>query len=144
MGGQRRTLLSLGAGIGFLLAAAPLSFAQAWLPPKGEAWVTLDYSNLYVNSHFWSDGSTIDLGHISSNTYLAVLGYSITDRLGVTAFLPYADAKYTGTGPHMFPVDDGERHGSFTDFHLEARYNVFSGSAALTPFVAVILPSHHY
>jgi hypothetical protein len=144
MGGHRRNLLTLAAGIGFLLAAATPGLAQAWLPPKGEAWITLDYSNLFINRHYWSDGSSYSAGEISSNTYLAILGYSITDRLGVAVALPYADAKYSGVNPHLFPVDDGERHGTFTDFQIEARYNVVARSAALTPFVAAILPSHRY
>jgi hypothetical protein len=144
MQAHRRNLISLAAGIGFWLASASPGLAQAWLPPKGEAWATFDYSNLFINRHYWSDGSSYSAGEISSNTYLTNLGYSITDRLGVTVALPYADAKYDGKNPHLLPTDGGERQGSFTDFHLEARYNVFSRSAALTPFVTAILPSHHY
>ena len=143
MRGHRQKILALAAGIVFVLATAPPSAAQAWLPPKGEAWVSLSYANLYIDQHYFTTGA-LPFGEISSNSYVANLGYSITDRLGVTLFLPYADARYSGSFPHMYPIDDGTRHGTFTDFHLEARYNALSRSAALTPFVAAILPSHHY
>jgi hypothetical protein len=72
------------------------------------------------------------------------VGYSITDRLSARANLPYQNAKYVGAGAHMFPVDDGSYHGTFTDLRFDARYNVLNGPIALTPFLATILPSHHY
>jgi len=137
-------LIALAAGVGFDLAAASPCLAQAWLPPKGEAWFSFSYANLYVNRHYFSKGEAVGGSQLQSNTYLAHVGYSITNRLGVAAALPYADAKYLGGTPHLYPVDDGNRHGTFTDFQVEARYNVFNGPAALTPFVGAILPSHHY
>jgi hypothetical protein len=139
-----RALLVLAAAWFLSLALTPAAFAQAWLPPKGEAWFSLSYGYLYNRDHYKSDGSIFGGGPVYSNTVLADLGYSITDRLGVRASLPYATARYGGTGPHLYPVDDGSTHGTFTDFRIEARYNVFNGPAALTPFVATILPSHDY
>ena len=134
-------LLLVGAGG---LAVPGSALAQAWLPPKGEAWFSLSYANMYNRDHYDYQGATFDSGHIISNTFIADLGYSITDRLGVRMNIPYQTARYSGTGPHMFPVDDGSYHGTFTDFRLEARYNVLHGPVALTPFMATILPSHHY
>ena len=75
---------------------------------------------------------------------LVDLGYSITDRLAVKVNLPYVAAKYEGTNPHMYPVDDGSAHGALTDFRLEVRYNVLREPFVLTPFVAGVLPSHTY
>jgi opacity protein-like surface antigen len=132
------------AALGVCLVSASSAFAQAWLPPKGEAWFSLSYANMYNRDHYDYAGKTFNSGQVLSNTFLADLGYSITDRLGVRVNLPYATARYSGLGPHLFPVDDGSTHGTFTDLRMEARYNVFNGPVALTPFVATILPSHHY
>jgi hypothetical protein len=125
------------------LAAATVS-AQAWLPPKGEAWFSLTYGNLYVHDHFFSAGERVQQGDIRTNSMLANLGYSITDRLGVVVNVPYVASTYSGKNAHQVPIDDGTSHGTFTDFHLEARYNAVKAPVVLTPFVGVILPSHQY
>ncbi len=135
--------VGLAVGLGHLAAAGP-AHAQAWPVPKGEAYASFSYANLYNRDHYAYDGSTFNSGQIRSNTFLAELGYSITDRLGVRGSLPYQNAKYTGSSPHMFPVDDGTYHGTLTDYHFEARYNVLNGPIAVTPFLATVLPSHHY
>jgi hypothetical protein len=139
-----KVLVVLAAAVACSLVAPSSALAQ-WPAPKGEAYFSLSYGNLLNRDHYLYDGSTFNGGHIHSNTFLAELGYSITDRLSVRTNLPYQNAKYVGAGPHMFPVDDGSYHGTFTDFRFDARYNVLNrGTIAVTPFVATILPSHHY
>jgi hypothetical protein len=143
-----KTVLIVAAGLGWNLAMASPGSAQAWLPPKGEAWFSLSYSNTYVRDHYWSDGNgrghIEDNGHIRSNIVLADLGYSVTDRLAVKVNLPYVSSKYNGENAHLLSIDDGSYHGTFQDFRFEARYNAVKEPVVLTPFVAVILPSHHY
>src|SRR5262249_16863441 len=82
MGRHRRLVRIVAAAAGLVLAGASPSLAQAWLPPKGEGWFSLNYSNLYSNRHFFASGPAIGGSQISANTYLATLGYSVTDRLG--------------------------------------------------------------
>ena len=134
----------VAGAVGCHLAMASLSYAQAWLPPKGEAWVSLSYGHTLVKDHYFYDGERVKQGEIRSHTALVDVGYSITDRLGVKLNLPYVAVKYKGVNPHMYPVDDGTTHGTFTDLHLEVRYNALQGPIVLTPFVAGVLPSHRY
>ncbi len=134
----------VAAAVGCHLTMASLGFAQAWLPPKGEAWFSLSYGHTLVKDHYFYDGERRSQGQIFSHTALADLGYSITDRLGVKLNLPYVTAKYEGNNPHMYPVDDRSFHGTLTDLRIELRYNVLTSPFALTPFVAGILPSRRY
>lgn len=134
----------IAAAFGCPLAMPSLASAQAWLPPKGEGWFSLSYGNTLVKDHYFYDGERVKQGEIRSHTALVDLGYSITDRLGVKVNLPYVAAKYDGVNPHMYPVDDGSTHGTFTDCRLEVRYNALRGPIVLTPFVAGVLPSHQY
>jgi len=42
-------------------------------------------------------------------------------------------------------LDDGTYHGTFQDFYFGSRFKLFeSAPFAVTPFVEVIIPSHHY
>jgi len=143
MAKRRKILLVLVATLVGDLSAVTV-FAQAWLPPKGEAWFSLTYGNLYVHDHFFSLGQRVQQGDIRTNSLLANLGYSITDRLGVVVNVPYVASNYSGKNAHQLPIDEGRSHGTFTDFHLEARYNAVKAPIVLTPFAAVILPSHQY
>ena len=144
MQGLRKHGFVVAAAFGCHLAMASLGSAQAWLPPKGEAWFSLSYGNTLVKDHYFYDGERVKEGEIRSHSALVELGYSITDRLGVKVNLPYVAAKYDGVNPHMYPVDDGSTHGTFNDFRLEVRYNALRSPIVLTPFVGGVLPSHQY
>jgi hypothetical protein len=136
-------------GAGSLVAAALLvgpasAFAQAWLPPKGEASISIGYEYVYVKEHLFAGGERQDRGHIRENSLLPDLGYGITDKLAVRIGLPYISAKYNGARPHQLPIDDGSYHGAFQDFRIEVRYMAFTDPLVVTPFAAVVLPSHDY
>ena len=47
-----KVLLVLAAGLTFELAVVTAALAQAWVPPKGEAWFSLSYGNLYNRDHY--------------------------------------------------------------------------------------------
>jgi hypothetical protein len=84
------------------------------------------------------------------------VAYGITDRLALSADLPYVVSKYMGVNPHRKVVggvdtppdwrfiDDGDYHGTFADYRFDLRYQVLKGRAVLTPFVAAVIPSHSY
>jgi hypothetical protein len=137
MAKRRKVLLILVAALACDLAAATVS-AQAWLPPKGEAWFSLAYGNLYVHDPF-SAGEGCSKA-TSGRTACSPTWAGITDRLGVVERLVAPPAAECASGAHR-RWDD---HGTFTDFHLEARYNAVKAPVVLTPFVGVILPSHQY
>jgi len=159
-----RRVVFRGAGIGLLglLATAGPARAQAWLPPAGEAFFSLGYGNNFVTNHYTylrvpgapaSDNTEVDLGHIRSQSVGAEIGYAITDRLAVQLGLPFVQAKWYRTcstcgTPHTLldgtTLDDGDYHGTFQDYRVGALYQVVRNPVGLTPFVAAVIPSHHY
>lgn len=140
---RRHLKVALLSGVLSVLTASP-ALAQAWVPPKGEATFSVIYQNIFMRDHLFAHGERRDAGQMQYHNALGDLTYSITDRLGLRVNIPYVAGKYTGSTPHLFPIDDGKTHGAFQDFRFEARYNVLQEPVALTPFVGTILPSHNY
>ena len=150
--GARSSLLGLVAII-FLAGSAR---AQAWLPPKGEAFFSINYGNFFTTKHYLGrgtdpgDNKETDRGHIRGQSVGFDLGYALIDRLVISFGIPYMDTKYMGTEPHKeldgrtVPVDDGEYHGTFQDYRIDLRYQAVSGPMVVTPFVAAVIPSHSY
>ena len=138
------TTLALGAW----LAAAGGAAAQAWPMPKGVGGVSLVYQGIDNTGHRLSDGFLLPEGQSRTHGLAVELDYGLTSRLSLSAGLPYVGAKYTGAGPTPanLPVDSGRQwHSSFQDFRLGARYEALSrGPLALTPSLALVLPSHAY
>jgi len=161
------------AGLLVLPALAGPLRAQAWLPPQGEAFLSLGYGNIFVTKHYTyqaphpetgvplepGDNIEDDRGHIRSQSVGFQVGYGITDRLTVQFGAPYTEAKwYTRPCnppttscyglPHTFSngttLDDGQYHGTLADFRIDALYQVIQGPTALTPFVSAVIPSHGY
>jgi hypothetical protein len=138
----------------FLTSARPAS-AQAFVPPAGEGSVTISYQNLLARGHFDLNGDRMsgESGHDPTQGHAIVMEaeFGLNDRLAVEASLPYIGSRYGGTFPHRVAGvgppqewDDGEYHGTFQDFRIGARYNVARRPIAITPFVEVSIPSHHY
>jgi opacity protein-like surface antigen len=142
-----------------LVLGPAISFAQAWLPPQGEAFISLSYGNIFVTKHYAynpggppSDSTESNRGHIRSRSVTADLGYAITDRFAVSVALPYTEAKWYPAGgvgnPHTLlngkTLDDGDYHGTFQDYNIEARYQAVRNPVVLTPFVGAVIPSHEY
>jgi hypothetical protein len=126
------------------LAPAPAD-AQAWLPEAGQGAVTVLFQDMAVRQHLFSDGQSVDAGHIDSHNVMLDLTYSVTDKVAVGISLPYVSARYNGTFRHPGSVlDDGSFHGTWQDFRLSARYGLVAGGTAVTPFAELIVPSHEY
>lgn len=142
MGLVRSTLV----GCVLLFASAPIGQAQAWLPMKGEGQVTITYENLYVKYHFDYTGKKFDGGPIRTNTVVSTFEYGITDKLTLDSQLTHVTSKYegfVGPVPHG-PPDTGIYHPTFQDALVGVRYNVMSRHLFVTPFVAAVIPTHHY
>lgn len=138
-----------------LVGSAGAASAQAFLPPAGEGNITISYQNLFARGHFDLNGDRMagDSGHDPTQGHAMVMEaeYGLSQRLAVSAALPYIRSRYEGDHPHRVmgvgPVqewDDGDYHGTFQDFRIGARYNVTSRPFAITPFIEVVIPSHHY
>jgi hypothetical protein len=138
----------------FSLLMVSTAEAQAWLSPKGEAWLTMGYGNEFASKHYLGspdpDGTnTIDRGHMRSQTVGIQVGYGITDRLTASVGIPFVDSKYYGAFPHMangvaVPQDDGQYHGLFQDYSIHLGYQLVTGSFAVAPFATAVIPSHSY
>ncbi len=142
MGLIRSTLI----GCVLLFASAQTGQAQAWLPNKGEGQVTITYENLYVKYHFDYQGNKFDAGPIRTNTVVSTFEYGITDKLTLDSQLTHVTSKYegfVGPVPHG-PPDTGVYHPTFQDVAVGVRYNVMSRHLFVTPFVAAVIPTHHY
>jgi len=135
-------------GCALLIASAPLklTYAQAWLPSSGDGQLTITYENLYVRDHFDYTGKRFDAGPIRTNTVIATFEYGVTNKLTLDADITHVTSKYegfVGPVPHG-PPDTGFYHPTFQDARIGIRYGVFTRRLLVTPFVAAVIPTHHY
>jgi hypothetical protein len=149
-------LATLAVPIALALSAAPAR-AQAWLPPQGEGTVSILFSDVLVNTHFFGT-QPVDAGRIRSESMLVDVTYGVTDRFAFSVALPLVASQYTGNSnspfaaphpqplyPGVNPLDDGTYHAVWQDFRFGARYNLVKKRGfALTPFVGSLVPSHGY
>ena len=121
--------------------------AQTWLPQEG-TWTTSVLFNDVLNREHWTtDGERVDVGHTRSQSYGLVTTYSPTDRLMLSAGIPYVRTRYWGPPSHggaEIENDDGQWHDDFTDWRLSAHYNLLEDPVVLTPLVALVIPSGDY
>lgn len=131
------------------LPTAP-ALAQAWVPPAGVGSVNFVYQRIDNTGHRLTDGSLVKNGKSLDVGIGIEAEYALTDRLSVSAGLPYVFAKYVDPEPPppflpFLPVDHCRCwHSGWQDFGFTARYNVVGGVFALTPSVSVGVPSHDY
>ena len=145
----------LGLTLAMLMGVAHTAMAQAFVPAKGEATVTVLYQDVLVKQHmnldFWADS-----GHIRSRNVGFDFSVGLGHKLAFSAALPYSSSKYVGSKPHVLgpgedlllpdfqPLDNGQFHGTAQDFRFDLRYNLTTRGVVLTPVFAFIIPSHHY
>jgi hypothetical protein len=121
--------------------------AQAWTPPSGTGAVTVLTQFIDNTGHRLDDGSLLPDGK-SVDVGLYLEGeFAISDRLSLSAGIPYVFAKYVGPGPTPadLPVDRCHCwHSGWQDVGVTARFNLLGGSFGLTPSVSYGVPSHAY
>ena len=144
------------AGLTLGLLATGAARAQAWLPPKGEAWLTFGYGNIYSANHYMARELPTGgyenpaNGPTRSQTLGVVVGYGISDRFALNVSIPFVTSIYHGSNPHRGPngvvleSDDGQYHGTFQDFRINLGYQALSGTVAIAPFATVVIPSNDY
>ena len=143
-----------------LVCAAPVtSFAQAWLPSKGEGSVSIGFQSFHVRWHLERDGSEQEESNIHIRNMTADATYGLTDKVALDFGIPYVASRF-GALSHPCPepvpgylpcapaesdtIDNGNYYGTFQDFRLNVRYAMWNRGLALTPSLAVVLPSHGY
>jgi hypothetical protein len=126
------------------------AFAQAWVLPKGAGTISLTHQRIFNTGHRRIGGFLEEVGQSTSMAVYVEGEYAFTDRLPVSAGLPYVFAKITATRPPPPPIPvfswDACHcwQSGFQDFGFTARYNIFNGTFALTPSVSFGVPSHNY
>jgi hypothetical protein len=118
--------------------------AQAWLPAEGNLGASVLYTDLFDTKHYLPDGEELDSGPMRVHSVGLSLSYAPTDRIFVTAGVPYVRSEYHGAFPHPTDVDDGDFHGTFTDVRVEVHYQVALDPVAFAPYVALVEPTHNY
>ena len=131
------------------VALAPAaSFAQAWLPDKGDFNTTFLINDILNEQHWTSTGDTVGGTRVESQTYALLGTYGLTDRWMVSAALPFVNTHYSGPPSHGgaagFDVDDGDEHGSWTDLRVGVHFQALEQPFALAPFVAYVTPISDY
>jgi hypothetical protein len=142
------------AALSFLLffLTCGTALAQAWVPERGEATVSVTYQNYDVAGHFDVQGHKNNNGGTRSHAAVVELDYGLTDTTALIVAVPFIASKYTGppsyfVGPHEThpgPLDDGSYHGAFQDLRIELRRLFWVGPVAVAPFAGASFPTHEY
>ena len=94
-------------------------------------------------------GNPAHLGDMVWNNVASDLSCGVADRLAIRLNVPFVISKYDGSFPHppvagQANLDDGNWHSTFQDLLAEVRFRATQGSIAVTPFVAVTVPTNFY
>lgn len=137
-------------GLGLVVAVAPSATAQAWVPQAGQGWVTVAFQGIDNTGHVLRDGSTLPVGKSRNASAYVEAAYAVTDRLSLSAGVPFVFARYLGPRfdpepPMVQPVDACYCwQNGLQDFGLTARFNLLNGATAVTPSVSFGVPSQGY
>lgn len=140
-----------------LFGLASHASAQAFIPAPGEGTISVSYQNTRTHGQLDMYGTQLaEPGGPREGTdghaLLWYVEYGLSDRIAVHASLPFIRTKYQGCCAHPVGVDgqpssldDGTYHGTLQDFYFGTRFKLLaSARLAVTPFVEVVIPSHHY
>jgi hypothetical protein len=135
------------AAVILAVLVAPAVFGQAWIGPRGETTVSLTFQRTEFTGHILPNGDRIHGGGSHSRSFALGIEHSVTDRLAVSASIPYVASK-NGVDPQPVlgrsGIDDGRYHSTWQDFRFGARYNLFERPVVVTPLIAVRIPTHKY
>jgi hypothetical protein len=140
-------LLRAAVFIGICLCIPFPAAAQAFTPPERLGSVTASWQFVDNTGHRFSDGFLLARGQSQTTSALFEFDYGVTDRLAVTAGVPFVFAKYTGAlpPPSNLPVDSCQCwHSAFQDFAVAVRYRFGNRTWAVTPVARYGRPLHNY
>lgn len=142
----RAAVLAIAATWG--IGAAGLAHAQARPLPPGVGSFSLGYQWIDNTGHRLSDGYFLHQGFSINRSLASSFEYGVSERLTLSAGLPYVRAKYTDPlgPPANLPVDTEHHwHDGLQDFAVSARFGALSrGPLAVSAAASVVLPSHDY
>lgn len=139
-----------------LLAASAVRaqvVSEAGVPGRGHGSVALTTQLITIRERKVLDEFE-DFGKVSLRSIYLELDYGLTDRLAVTATLPFKSNRYQGDFPHdprtlLDPrgerfLDDGRYHSNWGDWGIALRWQWRTEPFLVTPFVGFYHPSHDY
>jgi hypothetical protein len=148
-----RTLLIVLIGC----SSAQAQQTSIGVPAKGHGSVAIALQHSVVNRIALPGapgGGYLEIGEKTLRSTTLELDYGLTDRLALTASIPFMSNRYTGGFPHdprrlEDPhgegfLDDGEFHSGWSDWGLGLRWLWRTDPVAITPFVSYHRPSHDY
>lgn len=120
----------------------------------GHGNVSISYQYNTVDSIQVTTGK-IPIGDVDTHTLNFGIDYNVTDRLTLSAGIPFVRKRYVGSLPHdplllnpprpeVENVDDGDWNTSFQDFHLGFHYLARESPLIIEPFLYLGVPSHDY
>lgn len=92
---------------GLLLTMSGTASAQAWVPPKGEATLSLGWGFNWADHHLDYLGNLESPGDMLFHAALSDLSYGVTDRLAVGVNLSFVESKYGGQA-HLYEIRNSE------------------------------------
>lgn len=121
--------------------------AQAFTNPRRIGAITLAWQYIDNTGHRLTDGYFAARGQSVSRSVLLDTEYAVTDRLSLSAGIPYVSVKYTGSLP---PPSGTARDAcqcwtsGLQDFSFGVRHRFGNRSWAVTPLARYGQPSHGY
>ena len=144
---SRRVCVRVLVVIASLCSATPAAFAQAWVPPGGIGAVSISFQTINNTGHRMADGTMLRGFDSASRGFFVDFDYAFTDRLSISVGIPYIASKYLGPQPSLFllPIDECLCWNTgWQDLNATARFNLVTGTFAVTPSVSFGTPSHNY
>lgn len=154
---KRTTIDVLAFAVAWLIPVSCL--AQAFVPPKGELYLTTTYQTVSADRHLMSDsvlfgvdfGSTsVDFGSIRSHVVVVDADLGLTDSIALSAGAAIVQARFTPGefsdvfDPENAALDDGTYHGGLQDIWIGFRQVMQRGEWMFTPAVTFLVPARDY
>jgi hypothetical protein len=127
--------------------------AQAWLPPRGDLFLSLNYQFLTADRHLFSSSiingidrgtRSLDAGTVQSQVLVLDGDFGVTRRLAVNGAVAFVNGRFVEGGTHG-PLDDGSWHGAFQDGRIAVRFMALErGPWVLTPAISYGFPTTDY
>ncbi len=148
---------AIASALACALAAVPAA-AQAWLPGRGEASLSITYSYFDGNDHLFStdridgvttvgytaEGTHWYLGDTQAHTWTSSAEYAWADRWATTVSLGFVNSRYVGNDPVNLDLDDGAWHTSLEDARIVTRYALAEEPFAVAALLGLSIPTHDY
>src|SRR6266542_5771470 len=91
-------------GAALWVIAANQARAQAWVLPRGEGNISFTYQRIDNSGHRRTNGFLVPRGRSLDMSLYLEAEYAFSNRLSISAGLPYVFAKYTDPNPPLSPI----------------------------------------